>query len=85
MKMAHPEHLAYVCCICLVQLSDAASLFKKSFPLPMVTDPADTLCANNATIYAHICGPQEVAVYLKVSDQHLSSKHGQSVLSNATA
>ncbi len=49
-----------------LQLSDAAELLKRSFPLPLVTDVADPICASNATIYPHLCGPQELAVYLKV-------------------
>lgn len=50
-------------------LSDAIALLQQSFPLPLLTDQSDStgICSNTTAIYAHLCGPQEVAIYLKVT------------------
>jgi hypothetical protein len=49
-------------------LEDAWQLLQQSFPMPLLTDPTDTsgVCSNTTAIYTHLCGPQEVAIYLKV-------------------
>jgi hypothetical protein len=52
-------------------LDDALRLLQKSFPAPLPTGPADdAICSNNTLLYAHMCGPQEIGIYLKVVLSH---------------
>lgn len=47
------------------QLTTARDLLERSFPFPLETDPADPTCTSNA-IKPHLCGREELLVYLKV-------------------
>jgi hypothetical protein len=57
------------------KLEDTWQLLQQSFPMPLLTDPADAsgVCSNATVIYTHMCGPQEVAIYLKVSGYHATA------------
>jgi hypothetical protein len=50
------------------KLEDAWQLMQQSIPMPLLTDSTDGsgVCSNATAIYTHMCGPQEVAIYLKV-------------------
>lgn len=61
----HKENLGY--CVG-TKLSDAKQLFKESFPSPLPAGPADDpICSNSTLLLAHLCSPQELKFYMKVS------------------
>jgi hypothetical protein len=50
------------------KLSDAKQLLKESFPSPLPTGPEDdSICSNSTLLMAHLCSPQELKFYMKVS------------------